>query len=94
MPLTLCRRVSLRASGVPGLLWSQKPEIPLYLFGLVVAVCSSAALTFVVREFARRAGLVDPCNERKVHVNPVPRIGGVAIVLAGGLALAATGARR
>ena len=90
MPLTLCRRVSLRASGVPGLLWSQKPEIPLYLFGLVVAVCSSAALTFVVREFARRAGLVDPCDERKVHVNPVPRIGGVAIVLAGGLALAAT----
>ena len=60
---------------------SQKPEIPLYLIGLVIAVCSSSALTFVVREFARRAGLVDPCDERKVHVNPVPRIGGVAIVL-------------
>ncbi len=60
---------------------SQKPEIPLYLVGLVIAVCSSSALTFVVREFARRAGLVDPCGERKVHVNPVPRIGGVAIVL-------------
>jgi len=62
-------------------LLSQKPEIPLYLIGLVIAVCSSSALTFVVREFARRAGLVDPCGERKVHVNPVPRIGGVAIVL-------------
>jgi len=61
---------------------SQKPEIPLYLLGLVVAVCASAALTYVVREFARRAGLVDPCGERKVHVHPVPRIGGVAIVLA------------
>ena len=60
---------------------SQKPEIPLYLIGLVIAVCSSTALTFVVRDFARRAGLVDPCGERKVHVNPVPRIGGVAIVL-------------
>lgn len=60
----------------------EKPEIPLYLLGLVVAACSSAALTFVVREFARRAGLVDPCSERKVHVHPVPRIGGVAIVLA------------
>jgi UDP-GlcNAc:undecaprenyl-phosphate/decaprenyl-phosphate GlcNAc-1-phosphate transferase len=71
-------------------LLSQKPEIPLYLFGLVVAVISSASLTFVVREFARRAGLVDPCNERKVHVNPVPRIGGVAIVLAGALAMMAT----
>jgi UDP-GlcNAc:undecaprenyl-phosphate GlcNAc-1-phosphate transferase len=70
------------APGAPGLLLSEKPEIPLYLLGLVVAACSSAALTFVVREFARRAGLVDPCNERKVHVNPVPRIGGVAIVLA------------
>ena len=69
---------------------SQRPEIPLYLFGLVVAVCSSAALTFVVRELARRAGLVDPCSERKVHVHPVPRIGGVAIVLAGGLSIAAT----
>lgn len=69
---------------------SQKPEILLYLFGLVVAVCSSAALTYVVREFARRAGLVDPCSERKVHVHPVPRIGGVAIVLAGALAMVAT----
>ena len=68
---------------------SQKPEIPLYLFGLVVAVCASAALTYVVREFARRAGLVDPVGERKVHVHPVPRIGGVAIVIAVGLAMTA-----
>jgi UDP-GlcNAc:undecaprenyl-phosphate GlcNAc-1-phosphate transferase len=68
---------------------SQKPEIPLYLFGLVVAVCSSTVLTFVVREFARRAGLVDPVGERKVHVHPVPRIGGVAIVLAVALAMTA-----
>ena len=90
MPLTLCRRESSGASGVPGLLFSQKPEIPLYLFGLVVALCFSAALTFVVREVARRAGLVDPCDERKVHVNPVPRIGGVAIVLAVALAMTAT----
>ena len=67
----------------------EKPEIPLYLLGLVVAACSSAGLTFVVREFARRAGLVDPCSERKVHVHPVPRIGGVAIVLA--VALTMTG---
>jgi UDP-GlcNAc:undecaprenyl-phosphate GlcNAc-1-phosphate transferase len=68
---------------------SQKPEIPLYLLGLVVAACSSVALTYVVREFARRAGLVDPCSERKVHVNPVPRIGGVAIVLAVAFAMVA-----
>jgi len=70
-------------------LLSQKPEIPLYLIGLVIAVCSSSALTFVVREFARRAGLVDPCGERKVHVNPVPRIGGVAIVLSVAVSMAA-----
>jgi UDP-GlcNAc:undecaprenyl-phosphate/decaprenyl-phosphate GlcNAc-1-phosphate transferase len=68
-------------------LLSQKPEIPLYLVGLVVAVCSSAGLTYVVREFARRAGLVDPCGERKVHSHPVPRVGGVAIVLAVALAM-------
>ena len=90
VPLTLCRCVQADAPGAPGLLLSQKPEIPLYLFALVVAVCSSAALTFVVREFARRAGLVDPCSERKVHVHPVPRIGGVAIVLAGALAMFTT----
>jgi UDP-GlcNAc:undecaprenyl-phosphate GlcNAc-1-phosphate transferase len=71
-------------------LLSQKPEIPLYLFGLLVAVCSSAALTYAVRELARRAGLVDPCSERKVHVHPVPRIGGVAIVLAVAVAMSAT----
>lgn len=81
--------MSSDASGAPGLLLSQKPEIPLYLFGLIVAVCASGALTFVVREFARRAGLVDPVGERSVHVHPVPRIGGVAIVLA--FALAMTG---
>jgi UDP-GlcNAc:undecaprenyl-phosphate GlcNAc-1-phosphate transferase len=68
-------------------LLSQKPEIPLYLLGLVTAVSSSAALTYVVREFARRAGLVDPCEERKVHAHPVPRIGGVAIVVAVAIAM-------
>jgi len=61
---------------------SQKPEIGLYLLGLVGGTSASLALTYLVREFARRAGLVDPCGERKVHVHPVPRIGGVAIVLA------------
>lgn len=75
--------------GALGLLLSQKPEIPLYLVGLVVAVCASTALTFAVRQFARRAGLVDPCDERKVHVLPVPRIGGVAIVLAVSLTMTA-----
>jgi UDP-GlcNAc:undecaprenyl-phosphate GlcNAc-1-phosphate transferase len=62
-------------------LLSQKPEISLYLLGLAVAACSSVALTFLVRAFARHAGLVDPVSERKVHLHPVPRIGGVAIVL-------------
>jgi len=89
VPLTLWGRARSRASGAPGLLLSHKPEIPLYLVGLVVALCSSAALTYVVRDFARRAGLVDPCDERKVHLHPVPRIGGVAIVLAVALAMMA-----
>jgi len=84
---SLWGRVSSGASGAPRLLLSQKPEIPLYLLGLVTAVLSSAALTYVVREFARRAGLVDPCDERKVHAHPVPRIGGVAIVVAVALAM-------
>jgi UDP-GlcNAc:undecaprenyl-phosphate GlcNAc-1-phosphate transferase len=70
----------------------QKPEILLYLVGLVAAASTSAALTFLVREFARRAGLVDPCGERKVHVHPVPRVGGIAIVLSVGLTMAVAAA--
>ena len=54
-------------------------------------VCSfvlSILFTPLVRRFALRRGLVDkPDNDRKLHKAPIPRIGGVPIVLAYGGAL-------
>jgi UDP-GlcNAc:undecaprenyl-phosphate GlcNAc-1-phosphate transferase len=56
-----------------------------YSLGLL-AVSSfvlALALTPLVRNLARRRGLVDrPDQERRVHADAVPRLGGVAIVLA------------
>lgn len=50
----------------------------------------SLVLTPVVRNAFRRWGLVDhPGDERRVHDHPVPRVGGVAIVLAYVLSYAA-----
>jgi len=48
----------------------------------------SLALTPVIGRGARLLGLVDAPGGRKVHVQSVPRLGGVAVVLAAGLAIA------
>jgi len=49
----------------------------------VTATVAAAALTPVVRRLARRWGFYDHAlSSRKVHGKPVPRLGGVAIVLA------------
>ena len=51
-----------------------------------LAVCSfllALLLTPVLRDLALRGGWVDkPDNHRKLHERPIPRIGGIAIVLA------------
>jgi UDP-GlcNAc:undecaprenyl-phosphate GlcNAc-1-phosphate transferase len=55
------------------------------LDGLIplLAFAVAAALTPFVRDIARRHGLVDHAlTSRKVHDGPIPRLGGVAIVLA------------
>lgn len=52
-----------------------------YIAVFVVALVLSVLLTSVVIRLARRWGLYDPRDPRKVHTRPVPRIGGVAIVL-------------
>ena len=54
-------------------------NVGLYLFGFATALVGSTALTYIVRERARRAGLFDPIDERKVHTEAIPRVGGVAI---------------
>jgi UDP-GlcNAc:undecaprenyl-phosphate/decaprenyl-phosphate GlcNAc-1-phosphate transferase len=54
-----------------------------------VALVVSLAVTPIVRLIAERRGLLDqPDAERKVHEFPVPRLGGVAIAIAFGAAIA------
>ncbi len=56
----------------------------------LIATATAAVLTPVVRQLARRWGLYDHAlSSRKVHGMPVPRLGGVAIVLAFFVPLAA-----
>ncbi len=46
-----------------------------------VAFVASLLLTPLVRNLFRKYGLVDEPGGRKIHQNPIPRMGGVAIVL-------------
>jgi UDP-GlcNAc:undecaprenyl-phosphate GlcNAc-1-phosphate transferase len=51
--------------------------------GFLLATLVAAALTPLLRAFARRRGLLDHAiGSRKIHGRPVPRLGGIAIVLA------------
>lgn len=50
--------------------------------GFLLAVGCALLLTHFVRHHARRVGLFDHPDERKVHIDPVPRIGGIAIAVA------------
>lgn len=36
-------------------------------------------LTRIVGDHARRIGLVDPVDDRKIHTEPIPRLGGIAL---------------
>lgn len=51
----------------------------LYLLIFVIAFTSTLLLTPVVRSFALKIGAVDSPNLRKIHKNPTPRLGGLAI---------------
>ncbi len=53
-----------------------------YLVVFVVAAFASLLLTRWVRDYASKHGWVDlPDSKRKLHANPIPRMGGVAIFL-------------
>jgi len=53
-----------------------------------VALVVSLAVTPIVRLVAERLGLLDqPDAKRKIHQQPVPRLGGVAIAIAFGVAI-------
>ncbi|HJW20876.1 MAG TPA: hypothetical protein VJ506_00445, partial [Candidatus Limnocylindrales bacterium] len=66
--------------------------LPFIVAGFVVAGLISLWLTPVIGEFVRRRGVVDRPDPRRVHRRPLPRGGGVAVVVAfalvgGGLVL-------
>lgn len=48
---------------------------------LVLALIVAAAVTPIVRGWARRAGVVDAPGGRRIHERVVPRLGGIAVVL-------------
>jgi UDP-GlcNAc:undecaprenyl-phosphate/decaprenyl-phosphate GlcNAc-1-phosphate transferase len=56
-------------------------HIPLDLIAFSVALVASLGLTVPVRRLALRFGMVDQPGPRKVHVKPVPLLGGIAIYL-------------
>ncbi len=71
-------------SGFDGLLGSLagRPSVRVYALAFVAAAVLSMVATFVVRQKARRAGLFDLSDARKLHGTQIPRVGGVGIVLA------------
>src|SRR5579863_7922935 len=47
-----------------------------------IALITSLAATVPVRQFAVRIGMVDQPGPRKIHVEPIPLLGGIAIYAA------------
>jgi UDP-GlcNAc:undecaprenyl-phosphate GlcNAc-1-phosphate transferase len=59
------------------------------ILSLIVSAATAFMLTPLARDFARARGWVDrPDGRRKLHVTPVPRLGGVAVFAAFGLTCA------
>jgi UDP-GlcNAc:undecaprenyl-phosphate GlcNAc-1-phosphate transferase len=62
-----------------------------YLTLFVFALFLSLALTPILRRLCERYGLVDqPQEDRRIHLKPIPRLGGVAVYIATVVALAST----
>lgn len=70
--------ILLGALGGPG----RPPALGVYAVAFVLAAVFSLVFTYVVRDKARRAGLFDRSDARKLHEPDIPRVGGVGIVLA------------
>src|SRR5271154_5273653 len=54
---------------------------PPALIGFAVALVGTLLLTVPVRRLALHYGMVDRPGPRKVHLNPIPLLGGIAIYL-------------
>ena len=59
-----------------------RPSVRVYALAFVAAAATLMLATYVVRQKARRAGLFDLSDARKLHGTQIPRVGGVGIVLA------------
>ena len=57
-------------------------DLPLLLVALVVAALVAFALTPAIRRIAIRFDAIDRPNHRRVNTSPVPRGGGIAVVIA------------
>ena len=57
------------------------------LLTFAIALVTSLVITLPVRQFAIRVGMVDRPGPRKIHVQPIPLLGGIAIYFAVTLAL-------
>jgi UDP-GlcNAc:undecaprenyl-phosphate GlcNAc-1-phosphate transferase len=62
-------------------------ELRIYLLGFAIALAGSYIITFLIEKFAVKVGAVDIPNARKIHVDPVPRLGGLAIYISFALSL-------
>jgi UDP-GlcNAc:undecaprenyl-phosphate GlcNAc-1-phosphate transferase len=51
-------------------------------FAVLIAVATSLAGTFLARHAALRLDWLDRPNQRKVHANPIPLLGGIAMYMA------------
>jgi UDP-GlcNAc:undecaprenyl-phosphate GlcNAc-1-phosphate transferase len=63
---------------------------PADLIAFVIALCASLILTIPIRYLALHYGMVDKPGPRKVHVKPIPLLGGIAIYLGFALAVLLT----
>jgi len=62
-------------------------KFPPDLIAFAVALVGSLSLTIPIRHLALRYGMVDHPGPRKVHVRPIPLLGGIAIYLGFALAI-------
>lgn len=59
-----------------------------YLVAFVLSLLSGLVFTRVFRDLALRLGLYDKGGGRKIHKRPIPRVGGLAVVLSMALPMA------
>jgi UDP-GlcNAc:undecaprenyl-phosphate/decaprenyl-phosphate GlcNAc-1-phosphate transferase len=65
-------------------------RLPPDLIAFIVSLVGSLVLTIPIRRLALRYGMVDLPGPRKVHVSPMPLLGGMAIYLGFALAILMT----